>query len=211
MSVLDRFTEVVELVGYLVIRLVYFHIIWLMFSISGLGILGIFPATMTVAYATNLTLNGRSFSIKELFIYYKNNFIVSNALGFIATVVFIFILIDIRLSVHYTQSYIIYIFFLVILTLLYLVFSVMFPTYIRYDLPILGCYKQSLYLLLGKPLLILQLLVVNYITYRLYVPFPILLIGFGVTLPLYFTVWATNYSYFKIEKLRDRDEAEVSD
>src|SRR5690625_5980489 len=77
-----------------IIYLGYMNLIWILFSLLGLGVLGVFPATAAMfAVYRQEKIHKRAINFKMYWSYYKENFLQSYIIGwFIAIIGYIFYL-----------------------------------------------------------------------------------------------------------------------
>ena len=92
--------------GEWVIRLVYLNFLWIGFSLLGLGILGIFPATSALVSVLRkyFIKNERVKISSEFYRYYKKDFWKSNGLGYFFLIVAIVLWADYLYVKFYRKS-----------------------------------------------------------------------------------------------------------
>lgn len=133
-----------------IVRLAYINILWLLFSLFGLILLGIGPATVsTFAVIQKLLKDGSGFSIwKTFFETYKKNFWPGNRLMLIVFPVCLFIYVDFAfLKILPNSFFMDNIVFtgMVILSLLTIIwFSYLFAVYVHFDLRFISILKYAL-------------------------------------------------------------------
>src|SRR5699024_459418 len=121
-----------------VVRLVYVNILWLFFTVVGLGVLGLMPATAGMFAVVRKWLRGEDDipifkTFKDSF---RAEFLKANILGYILLIVGYFLYLDIQfmriqegLFYQFFTYLIILVFFLYLITLLYV-----FPTFVHFEL-----------------------------------------------------------------------------
>jgi uncharacterized membrane protein YesL len=132
--------------GEWVIRLVYLNFLWIGFSLLGLGILGIFPATSALISVLRkyFIKNERVKISSEFYCYYKKDFWKSNGLGYFFLIVAIVLWAD---YLYVSSIANLGMFALGYVALILLAFSllslcVLFPIYSHYQLSFFQYIKQ---------------------------------------------------------------------
>jgi len=196
-------------------RLVYINILWLLFSILGLGIFGIMPATLAVFAIVNKWQNGQeSFQVlREYWKYYKDSFLRINLLGLIMLVVGAILYIDL----NYFQAaqgvfnqiikYIFYLFiFLYLIDLIYI-----FPLFLKYEIKLRYIIKNALFFALLTPVETVKIILVLVIIALLFWFLPSLLPFLGVSLPVFLISWNSSTSIEKIEdKIQENRDSGIN-
>ena len=147
----------------------YLHLLWVVFTILGLGVFGIFPATAALFLVIYKWIE-KDFEIpifKTFFSEYKKQFIRSNGLGLILVGIGVFLYIDIKISQQFIQSYPIHLLILLV-SILYLIISLYFFTiFARYELSFFSYFKQTIFIAFARPIesfaMILSLIVLSYV------------------------------------------------
>ncbi|WP_186580355.1 YesL family protein [Aquibacillus kalidii] len=122
-------------------RLAYINLLWILFTIAGGVVLGIFPATAAMFAVTRKWINGDDgHNIFKIFLqYYKRDFKESNVVGALLTVVGIFIFIDFQLIGSF-GGVIKYVLLGSLATV-----TILYSLVILYIFPVLTQYKNSVY------------------------------------------------------------------
>ena len=133
-------------VGEWIYRLIILNFLWIGFSILGLGILGIFPATNALfAVLRKYLLNKKDVKIaSDFYHFYRKDFLKSNVLGFILTLIATVIWIDFRyfMSVTNFGMFIVGNLMLVLVAFLLLALCVVFPIFSHYEMSLGTIYKK---------------------------------------------------------------------
>lgn len=139
-----------------VTRIALLNVLWIVFTILGLGFLGLFPsfsATFTIA---RKWVNGETDIpvVKTFWQYYKKDFVKSNLLGYLLSVVgyvlyldFVFLTVSPSKAVYLLTIPFVLIAFIFTLTLLYV-----FPVFVYYDMKLFQVLKSSFFMMLLNPL-----------------------------------------------------------
>lgn len=183
-------------------KLIYLHFLWILFTVAGLGIFGVFPATAAVySQMYQWIKEGTDMPIfKSFYEVYKQNFLKSNGLGIILISAFAFLYIDIRISRQFIQSYPVH-YFLLTLGFILLVISIyLFTIFNRYDLSVLQHFKQAFLIAVASPFetiaMILSLIILIYIFSHL----PVLLFLMGTSMIIFPLVWFGYRACLKVEE-----------
>lgn len=138
-----------------IMRLIYVNILWIAFTILGLFVLGIAPATTALFAVTRKWLMGE----KEIDIFptfwesYRNEFVTSNILLGILLVVGVVLYIDYRILVDLEgQIYTILLVGLLGLGLIYIfIFLFIFPVLAHYKLKTFQYLRQTFLIVISNP------------------------------------------------------------
>src|SRR5699024_264615 len=81
-------------------KMILLNFLWLIFTILGLGVLGISPATSALVYVMYQWFEGGTDIpiFKTFYSFYKENFWNTNGIGLILFAIILFLLVDIRIS-----------------------------------------------------------------------------------------------------------------
>lgn len=195
-----------------VMRLAYTNLLWLLFTLLGLGIFGLMPATTALFSVMRKWIQGHEqVSVFRLFWkVYREEFIRSNLIGVVLFIIGMIIYVD--LAYIYPTSWFwhvlrfaIYIFgFLFIVSLFYI-----FPLLAHYD------WKKRLYLkfslLLGISYLqyTLSMLVFSAVLFVLFAYLPGIVPFFSVSILAYGHMWLAYQVFKKVECESEQQAAEV--
>ncbi|MFC7062941.1 YesL family protein [Halobacillus seohaensis] len=187
-------------------RMAYIQILWILFTLTGFVILGIFPSTVAMFAIVRDWLTGKTdirlFS--SYFKYFKADFWKSNLLGILITFIFLLISIDIyyiRLNVGGSLTWTsIPLFAFMLIFLLFLFY--LFPVFVHFDLKITRILKNTFLIMLISPIqsfFILICLASLFIVMRF---IPALAIIFGISAYAFITMWLSLHAIHKIESKR---------
>ncbi|HZH61463.1 MAG TPA: DUF624 domain-containing protein [Metabacillus sp.] len=168
-------------------KLFFLNILWVLFTIMGIVILGVFPATTALfAVIRKLIMQDEDTSIFSLFwSTYKKEFARSNLLGAVISLIGAILVIDIYILMQLEPS-ILNQTIKVILLLVFMIYLIttiyVFPIFVHLDLKIFGCIKYAFVLVIGRPLytilLIICLIIISFVLRSI----PGLIPVFGVSL-----------------------------
>jgi len=171
-----------------VTRLAFVNVLWILFSILGLGVAGIFPATVAGLGITRKWLMGeKEIPIWKAFkTYFKSNFLKANLTGWLLSVIGVVLYLNYHVINQMTGDYLfisIFAFYLVVFFYFLIVIWV-FPLLSHYEATIRQQIKNAFILGVGKIhyslLMLLWLFVVLYISLE----FPSALIFFTFSISM---------------------------
>src|SRR5690625_7229586 len=123
------------LLGEWAFKLFYLNLLWLMFSLLGLGLLGVFPATVSV-YTLLRNVMVKSNKNKKLFktfwMTYKKEIVKSNVLGYTFIIFCSILYIDFKILIQLNASVLnqsIMVFISILIMLIIVIFIYLFPIY----------------------------------------------------------------------------------
>ncbi|HEY4538299.1 MAG TPA: DUF624 domain-containing protein [Erysipelothrix sp.] len=137
-------------IGQVLLDLIKLQLYWLLFTLKGGVILGLFPATTVVLDYSLQYFDKKPFALKYdvLNEKWKAYFKDTNILGYVMLVIVGILYVDLRISQHFIQSVVIHYFLIFILIIAFGTFIYVFPSYIRYEMPTLKHIKQAFLLLI---------------------------------------------------------------
>lgn len=184
-------------------KLAYINLLWIIFTLAGGVILGIYPATIAMFASVREWLHGKSDLpvLKTFWGFYKQDFLKSNLIGLFLNVLFAFILIDIyyiqvnlneSLSWTYIPLFAFMIF--VILFLLYI-----FPCFVHYDLKIVPLMKNALLIMIISPIHSFLMMVCIVSLIFIAQAIPALFFIFGSVTYAFITTWISQHAFDRIQ------------
>ncbi len=192
-------------IGEWLFKIILLNLYWFLFSLVGLFLFGLFPATVALFATIRQDLKAEKDDIKlfKTFIgYYKTEFIKSNVLGYLIVIIIGILVFNIRILGNIESSLMnssLMIVTYILLGIGVLLAIYIFPLYVHYNLSMLGYIKYSAVLLIGKPLqtltLLLTLAAIGYFFYQ----FPGFIPVIGISLTAYI-VMRVAYSSFATTK-----------
>lgn len=136
-------------------RLALLNLLWISFSLLGLIVFGFFPATVAMFSIVRRWAKGdMDISIPKLFLEsYKKEFIKSNILGAIISLLSLVLMIDfffLQQATPHIQN-LLSVPFLIILILFICSLFYIFPMYVHYDMKIVQVIKNSFFIMIMRP------------------------------------------------------------
>lgn len=171
-------------VGQVLIQGALYQLYFLLYTLRGGIILGVFPSLAAVFQSLyNQIRHGENFNKETFHTYYQEYFKIGNKLGYTYLVILSFLWFDLRVSGTFIHStilhFILLIFFVFVLgTSLYI-----FPALCRYELTYKQYLQRSIILFLSNVIGTIAMLVGVFVATFLVTVFPILL--FIATVPIY--------------------------
>lgn len=189
-------------------RFAYINVLWVLFTLAGGILFGLFPATIAMFSLVRQWLRGNSDSpvLKSFWQYYKSEFFKSNFLGlFIYVISFIFIFnifflyANIGELLTWTTAPLLAGMLLFIMLLFYL-----FPTYVHFDLSIAQTFKNAILMMFVSPIHTVFILVSLVAFYFIVYLIPALGFVFGASFYCFITVWFSLDVFKKIAEKKTR-------
>lgn len=182
-------------------KFIYLHTLWIIFSILGLGVFGIFPATASVFTVARKWLEeGEDVPIFQTFFHsYKSIFFQASGLGYMMTALGLFFAYDFMISREYIESVVIHVFLIFILFLFVLTVCYIFPVYVRYNLRFFMYIKQSLLVALARPLESIGMLLSILLLYYMLILLPFLFVMAGSSIVAFLIMALAYHAFVKIE------------
>lgn len=141
-------------------RLAYANLLWVVFTLLGLIVVGLFPATMALTAVIRKFIQKEEVSIFQTFwTAFRSSFFIANGLGwFFSIAAFIFYVDYLFIQQQAQGAYLMPLFFgmfvVYLATLLFI-----FPVYVHYELSFYQTIKQSVIIALTNPLEVLLIMV----------------------------------------------------
>ncbi|MEK4714697.1 YesL family protein [Sporosarcina sp. FSL K6-5500] len=134
-------------------KMMYLHLLWVIFSLMGLVVFGVMPATTAMFTVIRKWMeDDNDIPVFQTFLAsYKTHFLKSNALGTFLVAIGIFLYIDMKISKQLVQSFYLHIILLIIGFLYLITLLYFFPVFVRYKLKYSQNFKQSFYIALARP------------------------------------------------------------
>ncbi len=195
------------------VRFVYLNVLWFLFTVLGLGIFGILPATIAVFTITRKWIIGDStIHISKLFWKtYKAEFIKGNILGLVFAVIGSILYVDFIFVFVVENSFADYLFFpLTMMALVYvLTFLHVFPLYVHYDITVMQTIKNAFFIMVINPISSFLILLSIISIFFLNVSFPALIPFISLNVLSWIIMFFANHSFVKIQKKYNLSKKDV--
>jgi uncharacterized membrane protein YesL len=177
-------------------RLAFLNLLWISFSLLGLVIFGFFPATVAMFAVTRKWMLGNDeMSIfKTFWTAYKQEFLKSNILGLMISVISIILYIDFKFVQLADNSFasILYVPFFIITFIFISMLFYIIPIFVHYDMKLSQVIKNSFFVMIMNPLSTFYMLIGSFgICFVLSYAPPICLLYSGNLLALFIMKPAT--------------------
>lgn len=190
-----------------IIKFTYVNLLWISFSLIGLFLFGLIPATVSMFAIFRKWIMGDTDIpiLRSFWLFYKEDFIKSNLLGLILFVVGITLYIDFQLLQHASNnawisiiSYVVAVLtFMYILTALYA-----FPVFVHYKMSVISVLKHSFLTMIVSPLSTLMIAAGSIILYLLLRNFLGLVVMIGPSLFAFLVMFSAYQSFSNIWRLK---------
>jgi len=189
-------------VGNWIILLGTLNVLWIIFSLLGLIVFGLFPSTVAMYTVVRQCIRGKN----DLPIFrtywesYRSNFLKANALGLTLFIIAYLIYIDFIFLNTLTgwPAILLNVILISALILFSVVMLLIFPVFVHYELRILQYIKVSIVIGISYPIQTLFILLSAVFIYAIVIIIPGLFLFFGSILS-FFIMWISNITFGKIE------------
>lgn len=169
-----------------IIKLIYVNLLWFIFTILGLGVFGLMPATAAVFSLTRKIMNNQEIDrvFNEFWQLYKGSFMSSNLAGLIFYTIGLLLYIDFRIVLNFEGTVgKVFLALLFILAIVYFTILInFFPLYTRFEMKIFHYLKLALAIGFGTPIMTLLMLLWLFVVLVLCIRFTVLIPLLSVTL-----------------------------
>lgn len=194
------------ILGEWALKLFVLNLLWFIFSLLGLGVLGFFPATVSVyALLRKMIMSSQNTPIfKTFWRTYKKEFLKANLLGYLLVIGGVILYLDLRILQQLkgnllNQSVTIFIYILSIIYIL--TFFNIFPIYVHFNMRFFDYIKHSFVLVIGKPLNTLITVIGIAVTVFFYLKIPGLIPVFGISIFCFIIMKMASLSFVINEKI----------
>ncbi|ASN06703.1 YesL family protein [Virgibacillus necropolis] len=184
-------------------KLAFINILWIGFTIMGLFIFGLFPATFAMFFVMSLLIKKEDVPVfKTFWKFYKQEFLKSNFIGMIISIIAIIFYLEINFIADAGNSFLqLFYYPLIVLNLIfYLSVLYLFPTYVHYDLKLGHLFKNSFLIMTMNPMTTFFMLSGSLIIYFVIIYFPAILPFFSGSILSLLIMWAATVAFKKIEQ-----------
>ncbi|WP_307303183.1 YesL family protein [Neobacillus driksii] len=196
----------------LIMQFSYLQLLWICYTVLGLGVFGIFPATAAMFSVVRKWIMGES----DIPVYqtfwktYKNEFLKVNMLGLILTAIGWILYIDYH---YFTFGESVVSSVIKIVTLIVTYFFIttciyFFPVYVHYRYRLMDYIKFSFLYSLASPLKSAGIFIISSVIYYLFMKVPVVFIFFSGSAISYIWMW---YVYTTIDRLRSNNKKGIVD
>ncbi|UOE95405.1 YesL family protein [Alkalihalobacillus sp. LMS39] len=186
-----------------IVRLAYLNLLWVFFSLLGLVIFGVMPATVATYTVIRKWLRGEVDIpiLSTFFQTVKQEFLKANAFGFVLGTIAFIIYFDFVLLQQVQGAIQSFIFAsLLILVLLVSIMGVfLFPVYVHYKFSFFRYFQKAVLFGFISPLYTLTILFSLVAVYYVFAYIPGIFIFFGASLPAFIIMFLTHRVFLNVE------------
>ncbi|MCC3355895.1 YesL family protein [Bacillus sp. REN16] len=194
-----------------IMRLAYINLVWILFTILGLGFLGFFPATISMFTIVRKWLMGFDEIpvFKTFWDSYKKDFLKGNLLGVFILVAGYILYIDIHF-LRSTDSFINVLYYPTLLLCLGFILTLcyVFPTFVHFNVTVFQVVKNSFLIMLMNPLSTIMMVIGSLTIYMLMTTLPGLIPLFGGSALAFVIMWSAFLAFTRIERQRQTTTSE---
>ena len=204
MSSLNGIFKWVYDLGNWLAKVMYLHLLWVLFTVLGLGIFGISPATAALFSVMHKWFD-EDFDIpifKQFYTAYKTQFLKSNGLGLILIALGAFLFFDMNISKQVIQTAYIHFLLLVVVFLYAITVMYFFLVFARYELKFFQYFKQSFFIAFARPMETIAMLICLWLLYYLFSFLPVLIFFMGSSAICFPIAWFAYRACIQIEEKR---------
>lgn len=192
-----------------VMLLAYVNILWIVFTVLGLFVLGVFPSTAGVYTVVRKWItHGNGIPVwKTFWQSYRKEFVKANTAGYLFVIIGGIIYIDLKFFQHLGGLFPTLISYLFILAfIIYMVLWLFFfPVFVHYDLKIFQYIKQTFLIVILRPLEAILSMACGLVVYYLMMHLPGLIPFFGVSVLALLTMLVASRAFNKLQiKIENR-------
>jgi len=184
-----------------IMRLAYLNILWIAFTLVGLVVFGLFPATVSMFAVTRKWVMGDTEIpiFKTFWESYKTEFKQANIVGYIILIIGFFLYFDLRFAQSQENFFGYFRYFFLGLILFYLVTTLyLFPVFTHYKLKTLAYIKHAFIFAIGRPLSSLIMIVSSVAVSYLMLFIPGLIPFYSGSVMSLIIMWAASLSFPKL-------------
>lgn len=180
-------------------KIIVLNLLWFIFTIAGLVVFGIFPATAAMFSVTRKWMMGDTDIpvFQTFWNTYKTSFLQINIIGSTIVLIGAILYIDLRFfqtSEHVLLSFLAF-FIIFALFIYFAVVLYIFPLYVHFQLNTMEYLKKTLILVIGKPIHTIMMIVGCYLVYVVLSMIPYLIIFFGASSLSLVLTWVAMLSF----------------
>jgi len=198
------FSGFIYMITELVMQFAYLQLLWIAFTLMGLGLLGIFPSTAAMFSVVRKWIMGEEDVpvFKTFWQTYKTEFVRVNGLGLILSAIGWLLYVDYDFFTFGTTmgSSILKIITLLIIYLFVTTCIYFFPIFVHYRYRFFDYFKYSFLYSVSTPLKTAGLFIITYVIYLLLLKVPVLFLFFSGSVISYMWMWYIYQTIRKIQK-----------
>jgi len=189
-----------------ILRLLYINVLWIVFSLLGLVVLGFFPATVAMfTVMRKWQLDEFGFRVFETFWdTYKKQLLKANLLGYSLSFIGVILAADLLYLQNATHSFLQVLYFPVLAFSFLYVLSLLFvfPIYVHYEVKGFNILKNAFFISIITPFATFKMVIGLLLILYLFTVFPGAIILFIGSIPSYFMMRIGNSAFTTFERKR---------
>ncbi|MFG6119330.1 YesL family protein [Thalassobacillus sp. B23F22_16] len=180
-------------------KFAFLQLLWVLGTLAGLIVLGIYPATGAAFSVTRKWLNGKTDQkvLSMFYHYYRKDFVKLNVLGLWINFLLLLVYLDI-FYLQNNQSLLSIPFFAFIFILAHYLLYI-FPVYAHFEYTVGEVIKNTFFLLIVNPTASFFLGLTTILLTILYVLFPAVSAIFGISLFAFLITWNARFTFQKLK------------
>ena len=187
-----------------VMKLAYVNILWVLFSLSGLILFGMSPASVALfTILRKWLINETDIPIFRTFLdTYKKEFIKANKIGWLMSMIGMFLYIDFKFIINMgaTIQYVLSVPLLLITIIYFIPMLYIFPVYVSYELGMVQYIKNSFYIGIINMHITILMIAATFLLGILYTYIPGVVPFFSVSLVALIVMIGAKQSFQRIEE-----------
>lgn len=205
----SRSFEGINRIADIIFFLAYVNFLWLVFTVAGLVILGLFPATIAMLSVIRKRIMGKEVATFSFFwSIYKKEFVRGNILGYIVLIVSYSFYVEYTLINSIDHAFLNYFMYPFITLNLFFVLTVIYllPVYVHYELKLIRVIKNAFFIMLVNPFTTITAFIGILVISYLLITFPFIAFFFGGSILAYFVMFVSMHAFSKNESMSERIE-----
>ncbi|MDY7222665.1 YesL family protein [Halalkalibacterium halodurans] len=196
-----------------IMNFAFLNILWILFTLFGFVLFGIFPATVSMFVIVRKWVKGqRDFHIfKNFWDSFKKEFLKSNLLGLILIIIGGILFTDLLFVKGHDDRLIQYIYYplLFVTSIFILAMLYVFPIYVNFETKLYYIIKNSVLIMIMSPLVTIMKVTFILILYCIFKFIPGLTPLFGASLLAYIIMWSSNLTFRKIARYQSIEDQDL--
>ncbi|GAF24400.1 hypothetical protein JCM19047_4302 [Bacillus sp. JCM 19047] len=197
-----------------IMRLAAINLLWILFTVGGLVVGGLFPATQAAFAVTRQWIRGETdLPIFKTFVhYFKKDYLKVQIMGLCLTIIGFVLYIDLVFIYQSANPYVQLLAFpLLILTFIYILTCFYaFSAFVHYELSVFKLLKHAALHTVVRPFLSIGMLITCAGVLFLMFQFPGVLPFFGVSIPIFLLMWFSHTGLFETKKNKRVKQLNIS-
>lgn len=189
-----------------IMNLAYINLLWILFTLGGLVVLGAWPATAAMFAVMRKWMHGEDVPVFSAFwTNYKQAFVKGNALGYLLLAFGLLLWFDLRwfsaFDIPFAEGLLAV---MLVVGLLYVLMAFyLYPVYVHYEMAFFRYFRVALLLGMSHPFSTILMVVACGLLFTVFLVFPVLVPFFGISGCAVILSWNANRVLSKIEQAKE--------